>query len=92
MATQRTSFNKLQRDRDKQEKAAAKRDRRQSRATATDEDHVLGDTPATTGNEPSAQELLDQVEKVHQQFDAGDIDFETYENTKTLLLSQLPVD
>jgi hypothetical protein len=29
---------------------------------------------------------------VHRQFDAGDIDFETYENTKTLLLSQLPVD
>jgi hypothetical protein len=91
MATQRTSFNKLQRDRDKQEKAAAKRDRRQSRATATDEEQALGETPAT-GNEPSAQELLDEVEKVHRQFDAGDIDFETYENTKTLLLSQLPVD
>jgi len=91
MATQRTSFNKLQRDRDKQEKAAAKRDRRQSRATASDEDGAPGTTP-TTGNEPSAQELLDQVEKVHRQFDAGDIDFETYENTKTLLLSQLPVD
>jgi hypothetical protein len=91
MATQRTSFNKLQRDRDKQEKAAAKRDRRQSRATATDQEEPL-DAVAPTGNEPSAQELLDEVEKVHRQFDAGDIDFETYENTKTLLLSQLPVD
>ncbi|HVC68767.1 MAG TPA: hypothetical protein VNC61_00750 [Acidimicrobiales bacterium] len=91
MATQRTSFNKLQRDRDKQEKAAAKRDRRQSRATATDGEQVPGES-VVTGNEPSAQELLDEVEKVHRQFDAGDIDFETYENTKTLLLSQLPVD
>jgi hypothetical protein len=91
MATQRTSFNKLQRDRDKQEKAAAKRDRRQSRATATDDAPSL-DAVAPTGNEPSAQELLDEVEKVHRQFDAGVIDFETYENTKTLLLSQLPVD
>ena len=91
MATQRTSFNKLQRDRDKQEKAAAKRDRRQSRATATDEDQAVG-TVAPTGNEPSAQELLDEVEKIHRQFDAGDIDFETYEDKKTLLLSQLPVD
>jgi hypothetical protein len=91
MATQRTSFNKLQRDRDKQEKAAAKRDRRQSRATATDQEESP-DAVAPTGNEPSAQELLDEVEKVHRQFDAGDIDFETYENTKTLLLSQLPVD
>jgi hypothetical protein len=91
MATQRTSFNKLQRDRDKQEKAAAKRDRRQSRATAPEEEDPLATAPPT-GNEPSAQELLDEVEKVHQQFDAGVIDFETYENTKTLLLSQLPVD
>ena len=90
MATQRTSFNKLQRDRDKQEKAAAKRDRRQSRATATDEDQPLGEAP--TGNERSAQELLDEVEKVHRQFDDGLIDFETYEDKKTLLLSQLPVD
>jgi len=90
MATQRTSFNKLQRDRDKQEKAAAKRDRRQNRSAAADQpspDHI-----APTGNEPSAQELLDEVEKIHRQFDAGVIDFETYENTKTLLLSQLPVD
>jgi hypothetical protein len=44
------------------------------------------------GNEPSAQELLDEVEKVHRQFDDGLIDFETYEDKKTLLLSQLPVD
>jgi hypothetical protein len=91
MATQRTSFNKLQRDRDKQEKAAAKRDRRQGRATATEETESAP-AVAATGNEPSAQELLDEVEKIHQQFDAGVIDFETYENTKTLLLSQLPVD
>ena len=91
MATQRTSFNKLQRDRDKQEKAAAKRDRRQSRATATDEEQPPG-AVAPTGNEPSAQELLDEVEKVHRQFDDGLIDFETYEDKKTLLLSQLPVD
>jgi hypothetical protein len=91
MATQRTSFNKLQRDRDKQEKAAAKRDRRQSKATTPEQDEASAPV-APTGNEPSAQELLDEVEKVHRQFDAGVIDFETYENTKTLLLSQLPVD
>ena len=53
MATQRTSFNKLQRDRDKQEKAAAKRDRRQSRATATDEEQPLG-AAAPTGQRAAA--------------------------------------
>jgi hypothetical protein len=91
MATQRTSFNKLQRDRDKQEKAAAKRDRRQSRATDTDDEQALG-ADAPTGTVRSAQELLEEVEKVHRQFDDGLIDFETYEDKKTLLLSQLPVD
>ena len=91
MATQRTSFNKLQQDRDKQEKAAAKRDRRQSRATDTEEEQALG-ADAPTGTERSAQELLEEVEKVHRQFDDGLIDFETYEDKKTLLLSQLPVD
>ena len=60
MATQRTSFNKLQRDRDKQEKAAAKRDRRQSRATAGDQEESL-DAVAPTGNEPSAQAILPQT-------------------------------
>ena len=90
MATQRTSFNKLQRDRDKQEKAAAKRDRRQGRsAVASAEDAVDVPQPA---NAPSAQELLDQVEKVHRQYDAGVIDFETFESTKAQLLSQLTVD
>jgi hypothetical protein len=90
MATQRTSFNKLQRDRDKQEKAAAKRDRRQNRAAGTEEEPIEG--APVIGNVRSAQELLDEVEKVHRQFDDGMIDFETYEDKKTLLLSQLPVD
>ncbi|HTT86822.1 MAG TPA: hypothetical protein VMF60_05615 [Acidimicrobiales bacterium] len=87
MATQRTSFNKLQRDRDKQEKAAAKRDRRQNRASAGDPERSL--KPVSAGDE---QALLDEVEKLHRQFDAGAIDFETFENTKAQLLSQLPVD
>jgi hypothetical protein len=90
MATQRTSFNKLQRDRDKQEKAAAKRDRRQNRASG-EQERALKAVPSP-GNEKTAEQLLDEVEKLHRQFDAGAIDFETFENTKTQLLSQLPVD
>jgi hypothetical protein len=90
MATQRTSFNKLQRDRDKQEKAAAKRDRRHNRSSG-DQERDLKPQPAPA-NEQTARQLLDEVEKLHRQFDAGVIDFETFENTKTQLLSQLPVD
>jgi len=90
--TQRTSFAKMQRDRDKQAKAAAKRVRRQERqaepegAEAVDLLHGDDDTPF------SAPELLNLVETVHRQFEAGTIDFDTFEETKAALLSRLPVD
>jgi hypothetical protein len=80
----------LQRDRDKQAKAAAKRDRRRERATETGS---VEDAPlSTTGGELSPAELLKLVESVHKQFEDGEIDFETFEQTKAELLSRLPVD
>jgi len=92
MVTQRTSFAKLQRDRDKQAKAAAKRDRRQERSStptpAEPRELLLDDS----GKELTAAELLALVEQVHRQYDAKEIDFETFEETKALLLSRLPVD
>jgi hypothetical protein len=92
MATQRTSFSKMQRDRDKQAKAAAKRDRRQERQAEA----AAGPTPslpsADDGSEISPGELLSLVESVHQQFESGVIDFDTFEETKASLLSRLPVD
>jgi hypothetical protein len=90
--TQRTSFAKLQRDRDKQAKAAAKRLRRQERGTEsaeTDEPEVL---PDAEGGELDAAELLKLVESVHRQFEAGTIDFETFEESKAAIMSRLPVD
>lgn len=87
MATQRSSFSKLQRDRDKQAKAAAKRDRRQSRDASVDEEAAGGAGPLA-----DPQELLAAVEQAHREFDAGVIDFDTYEERKSALLSQLPVD
>jgi len=94
MATQRTSFAKLQRDRDKQAKAAAKRDRRQQRSSATGEaDEVTPESLRSSGEgELSAAELLSLVETVHRQFEAKEIDFETYEETKAALLARLSVD
>lgn len=92
MVTQRTSFAKLQRDRDKQAKAAAKRDRRQDRQAGvapTEEPELLLDD---SGKELTASELLALVESVHRQFDNKEIDFETFEEKKAMLLSRLPVD
>lgn len=92
MVTQRTSFAKLQRDRDKQAKAAAKRDRRQERSSSPTETEPRELLLDDSGKELSASELLALVETVHRQFEAKEIDFETFEETKALLLSRLPVD
>jgi len=93
--TQRTSFAKLQRDRDRQAKAAAKRDRRQERQTEAAQAAEAVD-PAQmldgAGAEISASELLALVAAVHRQFEEETIDFETFEQTKADLLARLPVD
>ncbi|HEY2428642.1 MAG TPA: hypothetical protein VGI06_06915 [Acidimicrobiales bacterium] len=92
MATQRTSFAKLQRDRDKQAKAAAKRDRRQQRASGTAPEEDVSPETLRGEGELSAAELLSLVETVHRQYEAKEIDFETYEETKAALLARLSVD
>jgi hypothetical protein len=89
--TQRPSFAKLQRDRDKQAKAAAKRVRRQERDAG-------GATPtpalsiSDSGEDLTATELLNLVGTVHRQFEEGVIDFDTFEEAKASILSRLPVD
>ena len=71
MATQRTSFTKLQRDRAKKAKAAAKREKRIERAAEAklaSED----ETPESESTEGpiSAAELLQEIEVTHQRFEA----------------------
>ncbi|MHB8681095.1 MAG: hypothetical protein ACYDA2_03230 [Acidimicrobiales bacterium] len=87
MATQRTTFAKLQRDRDKQAKAAAKRERRQNRDGGTED---APETPHTGAARP-AEEVLAEIAQLHERFDAGLIDFDTFEDRKAALLAQLAV-
>ena len=89
MGAQRTSFSKLQRDRDKKAKAAAKRERRQERAASTGSEES---EPAADGGELSAEDLLKAIESIHQRFEAGAITYEEFEEEKVALLSRLPVD
>ncbi len=100
MGAQRTSFGKLQRDRAKKAKAAAKRERRQGTAEpglasddrdaadAADAEVLHSDLP----DELSAAELLERVEALHRQFDAKAISFEDFEEAKAELLARLPID
>jgi len=94
MATQRTSFTKLQRDRAKKAKAAAKREKRQERAaeakTASDD---VDETTTETGEGPiSAAELLQEIEVTHQRYEAKLMTYEEFEEKKAELLSRLPID
>jgi hypothetical protein len=96
MGVQRTSFDKLQRERNKKAKAAAKRARREERGTVDpDADVVDGEDVTAEGDELaplSAAELLRMVALVHERFEAGKIGLEEFEEQKTELLARLPVD
>ena len=90
MGGQRTSFSKLQRDRDKKAKAAAKREKRQERGSGNDgATDVLVDDGKS---ELSADDLLKLIESIHQRFEAGTMTYEEFEEQKVDLLSRLPVD
>jgi hypothetical protein len=93
MSTQRSSFSKLQRDRDKQARAAVKRERRQNRDTGVQNDEVaVGSSVASlTTDESAAAEILLAVEQLHRDFDARTIDFEMYEKRKSELLGRIKV-
>ena len=94
MGVQRTSFGKMQRDRAKKAKAAAKRERRMSAGEETEAidneqiDALLGDDD----KELSAAELLELIEKIHKQFEDEDITFEEFEERKLELFARLPID
>lgn len=87
---QRTSFEKLQRDRNKKAKAAAKRERRQG----TDGPAVLDARPQVVddGGELSASALLELIENIHKQYAAKAITAEEFEEKKADLLARLPID
>jgi len=97
MGVQRTSFEKLQRERAKKAKAAAKRERREERASGVTNENGDEDVPADAAPDDeltplSAAELLRMVALVHERFEAGTIDFEEFEEKKTELLARLPTD
>jgi hypothetical protein len=91
---QRTTFEKLQRDRAKKAKAAAKRERRlEKAASAGTEDEQEALPPLSDdGKELSAAELLERIEQLHKRFEAKAMSFEEFEEEKAELMARLPVD
>lgn len=98
MGASRTSFEKLQRDRAKKAKAAAKRDKRLGQApedalTRDENDELIEvNTTFAEGEEIPADQLLKMVADLHQQFEDEKITFEEFEDRKTELFALLSVD
>lgn len=106
MGKQRSSFAKLQRDRAKAAKKAAKLASRHGT-----EDNTFG--PLSSGEEApvevveqtgavaalfagkgelSAPELLAMIEEIHKLRDTGEMDAEEFEDAKVEIFSRLPID
>jgi hypothetical protein len=85
MANQRTTFAKRQRERDKQAKAAAKRDRRASRSGAP--------RAAARRMDGEGQEaLLGELARLHQSYEEGELTLEQFESRRDELCDRLCFD
>jgi hypothetical protein len=84
MAKKRTTFGKLQRERDKQQKQMAKRDRRINR----DDDVVDDDADAPTAQYDEAQTLA-ALAALHEAFDDGRISLDDFEAQRDELRQRL---
>ena len=83
MTTRRTTFGKLQRERDRQAKAAAKKDRRsEPRPDAA---------PPEALDERDEQRILDALATLHQRFEDRLISQDEFETRRASLLEQLHV-
>jgi hypothetical protein len=88
VSRRRTTFGKLQRDRDKQAKAQAKIERRAARSSESEQDDEAG-APAP---EVDQAKVLAQLAELHAAFDDGKLDLDTFEARKDELTSLLRID
>ncbi len=90
MATSRTSYGKLQRDRAKKERQQLKRERRFDRGTdeegEEEGEEVIEEAPVSA---VSTEDVLERVAELHRRFDDEEIDFDDFEEQKAALMAQL---
>lgn len=88
MSRRRTTFGKLQRDRDKQAKQRAKQERRAERSEQVDDDPDA----APAAPEVDQASVLARLAELHAAFDDGKIGFDDFEAQRDELTSQLRID
>ena len=85
MANRRTTFGKLQRERDKKEKAQIKAEKRAARQESKGEEEPQG----PVGDQDA---LLDALADLHRRFEDGAISIDEFEERREQLTSRLVVD
>jgi hypothetical protein len=86
VARRRTTFGKLQRDRDKQAKAKAKIERKAARAEEASSDDEA------EGGEVDQAAVLAQLAALHTSYDDGEISLEDFEARRDELRNSLRID
>lgn len=89
MAANRTTFEKLQRDRAKKLKADQKRAKRLSAPGDAPGGFDEGPVQMPEGNELSPDQLLSLVEQITKQLEAGIIDLDEFEERKADLVARM---
>jgi hypothetical protein len=89
LSRRRSTFGKLQRDRDKQAKAKAKLERRAERS---EQDDDADDEVQPRGAEVDQATVLAQLADLHAAFDDGKIGFDDFEVRRAELTAKLRVD
>jgi hypothetical protein len=87
MANRRTTFGKLQRERDKKEKALIKAERKAARLENKGEDDGEVQTAAV-----DQDAILDALADLHRRFEDGGISIDDFEERREQLTSRLVVD
>jgi hypothetical protein len=91
VTTQRSTFAKLQRERAKKAKAAAKREKRFDRG-GEDDEIVLDDAPTTPTVQYNTEDTIRALDELHQRFEDKQISYDDFEERKTELLGRLAVE
>ena len=85
MATRRTTSNKRERERSKQAKAAAKRERRLDKSP----DDESEDAVEFDENSATTDELIERIAAMHEKYDDGQMTFEDFDEEKSELMALL---
>lgn len=87
MAKQRSTFGKIQREQEKRQKAAAKRERRAARSSGEDVNEAAdAETPAPASDQAA---ILDALARLYQQYEAGELETDDFELRRDELRRQI---